>query len=231
MSPDWSANPSPVPYAKLYDPQTLNLYAYVGNNPLARVDLDGHCWFGRWGKDCKPKEPGTPDPANARNPNSALSPESTAANWNYKMVVKKDSGGKKDDLLKKSDRNGREITYVLQDSKGRNVAGPGVNVVISEHLSKPIGSGRANNSDDGTSPLGAPGTFPDGIGPGFANLIGGQRGGVSATRYFTATENGQELGVIPIQDRNGLHIADNIEINYNNNTTKLNGTYEPTNVE
>jgi RHS repeat-associated protein len=44
MSPDWSANVEPVPYAKLYDPQTLNLYSYVGNNPLARADADGHCF-------------------------------------------------------------------------------------------------------------------------------------------------------------------------------------------
>jgi RHS repeat-associated protein len=42
MSPDWSAKFEPVPYAKLGDPQTLNLYAYVGNNPLSRRDLDGH---------------------------------------------------------------------------------------------------------------------------------------------------------------------------------------------
>jgi RHS repeat-associated protein len=42
MSPDWSAKEEPVPYAKLDDPQTLNLYAYVGNNPLTRVDADGH---------------------------------------------------------------------------------------------------------------------------------------------------------------------------------------------
>ena len=30
MSPDWSAKEEPVPYAKLDDPQTLNLYGYVG---------------------------------------------------------------------------------------------------------------------------------------------------------------------------------------------------------
>jgi hypothetical protein len=42
MSPDWSAIPAAVPYAKLENPQTLNLYAYVGNNPLGRVDKDGH---------------------------------------------------------------------------------------------------------------------------------------------------------------------------------------------
>ena len=42
MSPDWSAKAEPVPYAKLDDPQSLNLYAYVGNNPLRTVDPDGH---------------------------------------------------------------------------------------------------------------------------------------------------------------------------------------------
>jgi RHS repeat-associated protein len=42
MSPDWSAKVTPVPYAKLSDPQSLNLYAYVGNNPMTRFDPDGH---------------------------------------------------------------------------------------------------------------------------------------------------------------------------------------------
>jgi len=44
MSPDWSAKAEPVPYAKLDDPQTLNLYSYVGNNPLSKADADGHCY-------------------------------------------------------------------------------------------------------------------------------------------------------------------------------------------
>jgi uncharacterized protein RhaS with RHS repeats len=42
MSPDWSAKYEPVPYAKLDDPQSLNLYAYVLNNPLTGIDPDGH---------------------------------------------------------------------------------------------------------------------------------------------------------------------------------------------
>jgi RHS repeat-associated protein len=42
MSPDWSAKEEPVPYAKLDNPQTLNLYAYVLNNPLTKDDPDGH---------------------------------------------------------------------------------------------------------------------------------------------------------------------------------------------
>jgi RHS repeat-associated protein len=42
MSPDWSAKEDPVPYAHLDDPQSLNLYSYVQNNPLSHIDADGH---------------------------------------------------------------------------------------------------------------------------------------------------------------------------------------------
>lgn len=42
LSPDWSAKEEPVPYAKLDDPQSLNLYGYMLNNPLGGVDADGH---------------------------------------------------------------------------------------------------------------------------------------------------------------------------------------------
>jgi RHS repeat-associated protein len=41
-SVDWSAKPQPVPYAVLSDPQTLNLYAYVRDNPLRSADPNGH---------------------------------------------------------------------------------------------------------------------------------------------------------------------------------------------
>jgi len=42
MSPDWSAKVEPVPYAKLGDPQSLNLYGYMLDSPLDGVDQDGH---------------------------------------------------------------------------------------------------------------------------------------------------------------------------------------------
>jgi RHS repeat-associated protein len=42
LSPDWSAKVEPVPYAKLGDPQSLNLYSYVYNSPMSRFDSDGH---------------------------------------------------------------------------------------------------------------------------------------------------------------------------------------------
>lgn len=43
MTPDWASKPTTVPYALFGDPQTLNLYAYVRNNPVSRTDADGHC--------------------------------------------------------------------------------------------------------------------------------------------------------------------------------------------
>ncbi len=42
LTPDWSAKVEPVPYSKLDDPQSLNLYAYVENEPIVLVDADGH---------------------------------------------------------------------------------------------------------------------------------------------------------------------------------------------
>src|SRR5262249_1504388 len=35
--------PVPVPYADFDDPQTLNLYGFVGGNPASKADPDGHC--------------------------------------------------------------------------------------------------------------------------------------------------------------------------------------------
>ncbi len=45
LTPDWAAKPVTVPYAKFGDPQSLNLYSYVENGPVNRVDADGHSAF------------------------------------------------------------------------------------------------------------------------------------------------------------------------------------------
>jgi RHS repeat-associated protein len=42
VSADWSAIPAPIPYADFTNPQTLNLYAIVHDNPETFADLDGH---------------------------------------------------------------------------------------------------------------------------------------------------------------------------------------------
>src|SRR5579864_3721829 len=42
--PDWAAKPTAVPYANFGNPQSLNLYSYVNNNPTTTRDVDGHCF-------------------------------------------------------------------------------------------------------------------------------------------------------------------------------------------
>jgi RHS repeat-associated protein len=42
ISADWSPTPIPVPYADFNNPQSLNLYGFVGGNPASKVDPDGH---------------------------------------------------------------------------------------------------------------------------------------------------------------------------------------------
>jgi len=42
LSADWSSTPAPLPYANLINPQTLNLYSMVADDPESFADLDGH---------------------------------------------------------------------------------------------------------------------------------------------------------------------------------------------
>jgi RHS repeat-associated protein len=74
MSPDWSAKEEPVPYAKLSNPQSLNLYAYVGNNPLSGVDPDGH--FG-----CQGSTDGFCNPDVQNNMRQGMDPGDAYAGW------------------------------------------------------------------------------------------------------------------------------------------------------
>lgn len=46
--PDWAANATAVPYADFGNPQSLNLYSYVKNNPTTFGDPDGHDFEKAW---------------------------------------------------------------------------------------------------------------------------------------------------------------------------------------
>jgi RHS repeat-associated protein len=73
MTPDWAAKATAVPYADFGNPQSLNLYVYVGNNPLSRADADGHCWHWLWGGTCK-EDPAPPPPPPAPKPPAVITP-------------------------------------------------------------------------------------------------------------------------------------------------------------
>jgi RHS repeat-associated protein len=60
MTPDWADEPEGVPYAESGNPQSLNLYAYVENNPTTLGDADGHvpCFNGACDLEWNPQAGG-----------------------------------------------------------------------------------------------------------------------------------------------------------------------------
>ena len=84
MTPDWAAKPAAVPYATFGDPQTLNLYAYVNNNPNTGIDVDGHLGLpGPMGSEMNPNQDGNVAAAQGAapyNPQKDLY-QQTNANW------------------------------------------------------------------------------------------------------------------------------------------------------
>src|SRR6185437_8027296 len=55
LTPDWSEDPEAVPYANLENPQSLNLYSYVLNNPVTETDPDAHWCLLGFGTTCTSK--------------------------------------------------------------------------------------------------------------------------------------------------------------------------------
>ena len=56
LTADWSVTPEPVPYAKLGNPQSLNLYGYVNSDPTNHSDPDGHSCYDRSAGGCDPSK-------------------------------------------------------------------------------------------------------------------------------------------------------------------------------
>jgi RHS repeat-associated protein len=101
LSPDWASNAEAVPYAQFDDPQTLNLYGYLRNNPLGGVDADGHCGGGANDPPC-PK----------------LSQDDTAA---VKAAVDRSNKPTSDD---KKGKNHEEAVVTGKDANGNHAIVP-----------------------------------------------------------------------------------------------------------
>jgi len=110
LSPDWSAKAEPVPYSKLDDPQSLNLYAYVRNNPVGSIDADGHNCQGSNASTiaCKLDN----GPHNVYHGEGQLQPKDSAQQQNTGNVVYNETGG-----LRPKAKDGSGSSQNLHDSR------------------------------------------------------------------------------------------------------------------
>src|SRR5581483_9860787 len=85
LSADWSNVPAPVPYANLTNPQTLNLYSMVSDDPESFADLDGHTCP----PDCASQEQATDL---GKSPNTGPGGSNNPANAPGLDTIQKDFG-------------------------------------------------------------------------------------------------------------------------------------------
>jgi RHS repeat-associated protein len=100
MSPDWAAKPTTVPYAKFGDPQSLNLYSYVENGPVNRIDADGHGFvneaFQDWGMDGNWADgggSGTPQPQGQTTTRTTVISDSNSSKTGGEVSASNQSAG------------------------------------------------------------------------------------------------------------------------------------------
>jgi RHS repeat-associated protein len=146
-TPDWSEKPQPVPYADVKDPQSLNLYAYVRNNPLTNRDLDGHwCIWGigtTCGGNIPPAMP-VPPPA-PTNPVFFTADQAGVAAARMNQQKQKQTGAENASSIYTI---GPAYTYTNAGSEGNR--GP------KQHHwgARGAGGGLSKNSDPGRYPIG-----------------------------------------------------------------------------
>jgi len=100
MTPDWADRPTTVPYATFGDPQSLNLYTYVENAPLNRVDADGHyCVMAGLAFWCSADDPQQEETKKGNNKKTqqevretiATNAEASSGSTDYSFYKKKDN--------------------------------------------------------------------------------------------------------------------------------------------
>jgi RHS repeat-associated protein len=120
MTPDWATKPTAVPYAHYGNPQSLNLYSYVNNNPTTTGDLDGHC----------PRD--TPNcQKQATNPLSSVSAETKQAINNSVKASNSPTaddkkGGSHEEGGSAWTKNGTQTVAPAQSGAYKDVKQPGV---------------------------------------------------------------------------------------------------------
>jgi RHS repeat-associated protein len=170
MTPDWAAKPTTVPYAKFGDPQTLNLYTYVENAPLNRIDADGHvAWWagdqnqaceGSWGCAAETANDSQTKPDTAKN-------QKTDDPKNLQLVPVTDSGSDHQPY--------RVIQYQLETKSGDT---PNQNWYVTEQQTN------KTLAPNGTSTGDKPNSFKD--------SVGGNGPADSKQTFYISTTKGKE---------------------------------------
>jgi len=173
MSPDGSARIAPVPYAELDDPLTLNLYGYVFNNLMTRVDADGHdctgfcktmndAWNTLHGKispaqmpTSAPKPPGVPSSGTAQQP-SGRQPDGSyiAPTGPGSDIYNRTHGGKDDQVLHPPDDTKGECVTACKYFSGITASTTAwkEGAAVSGNDSIPIGTAIATFGSNGKYP-------------------------------------------------------------------------------
>jgi len=128
LSPDWSATEDPVPYANLDNPQSLNLYSYVLNNPLSRDDPNGHadCYVEGmpvYGSTCSGLQADLAEVVYEKTAVNRLVKAQNAAMKNKKYAPDQPNAGEthcSEGACSIAKAVGADTTGVLADSKGQN---------------------------------------------------------------------------------------------------------------
>ncbi len=183
MTPDWAARATAVPYAVFGDPQTLNLYTYVENAPLNRIDADGHlggidnhtqteCPGGKT-KACKQKAQKKKDP-----PKTEPKPGEKHKGEPYSATQ---TG------VRQKDANRTIYNYQVTDPTGAPVKG---DMTVHEHITTvfKIGDNEVKSGDIDTNS----GRFGDSVGLTFITL---DNSFLKTEQTFSVTKDGQEYNL------------------------------------
>lgn len=133
MSPDWSKNPQGVPYADFNDPQTLNLYGYVRNNPTSKEDVDGHSIWD-WLRNLDPHS----GPTNIGGSDPVPLPQNTQQNVKARQTLSAKG-------LQFIEKHGGYSGTVYKDSAGNPTIGYGHLIKPGEDFSKGITKEKAGD--------------------------------------------------------------------------------------
>ena len=145
LLPDWSETPVPVPYASFTNPQSLNLYTYVGNNPVNAVDADGHVQNGQDGSSRTGEGVTQPQACGTQNADAVTSNNSVC-------VVVQDGTTTPTASPSQAAANNQVNQSNEAPAQQQSTTPPAENTLLAQNDPPPPPNGRANSPAQGQEP-------------------------------------------------------------------------------